>query len=1041
MTVPTLSIAFSLLLLACGKGTEEAPVEVEVGPTVVETVEAEPEEAAPSLEVAHSLMNAGSHGEAIAMLQGLLAEEAGNIEIWKKLLRAGLASGTPADLLDQLDAGTAIGDQTVSHFRLRAELALAADRPADAVESARKIQEAEPEIAAALLARAILNHSGTEPLVDTSALDPKSHTDALVLAANSSGSRRARHLAKMEYVHWQARLVHADLLVSVKQKDKAISTWTDLVDRAANGSRASYQSSLALAEHLDDQTVVAGHYAAAAEAAATFPDGAAVVAHLEASVDAWLEALEPEAALELARAVHQERVEAQDAVQVPKSGMILARSAFAAGHMKESMEHAKASSVAAAEAGHTDLAYAAAWLQGMAAWRLRDSGGLTDAAARCGERGALLEAMTTALTGDTEQPAAILAASKLRGTDGVEVQLAAAAVTWMQGGDAAAVAGKAVKLADKAGHQPSRLETRLVQEGYARRAGSASAASVRRELESMAAALGEDGVNLQAEVAARRTLAGEAARFPEEDAFLAWRVLVGAAEAPVAEAASAEGEESAPPAATHPILLWAQARQEVAAGGIDEAIASYVSAIDASTANRVGPWASPSVLTGHDGPGLDPDLKALAKSNHPNAGLAALAVHDWWHQRRALEAGFSMGDDPSDALDSDGRIALADAHQQLRAATNTWLLGGEAPPADLTTALDAAHKTSEETPAFARALPLGTMDYGTLRLELGGHAILSYRLGNAAGDAIVITKDGTRVVQLSNPGQIAAAAVEFRRQLLKGKAHGGSAVAPTSGDLLRKELVSVFHKDLSRIGRYLVIPDGPLWGFSFNALPEQQDGRRFLADIRSLSSHLSTTDAFRELASRPVLFSPDFLGLAPGTEAATIRADGLKVLGEMVNASRQFGQGLRITESGDSATRKIFLEKASKARYIHISDYGVGNAGDLLLAGGSVSLAEIRAMNLSAQVVVLSANGDPLVMLRQAQAFHSAGALNLVVSSWLVEAPVRGKYLYNFYEARNRERSPGRSLAEARQAMQSGINSEEHFDPSWWGQFNLYGRP
>jgi hypothetical protein len=438
---------------------------------------------------------------------------------------------------------------------------------------------------------------------------------------------------------------------------------------------------------------------------------------------------------------------------------------------------------------------------------------------------------------------------------------------------------------------------------------------------------------------------------------------------------------------------------------------------------------------------VNPDLKALAKSNHPNAGLAALAVHDWWHQRRALEAGFSMGDDPSHALKSDGRIALADAHQQLLATTNTWLLGGEAPAGDLATTLNAAHKTSEETPAFARALPLGTMDYGTLRSKLGGHAILSYRLGHAAGDAIVITKDGTRVAQLSNPGKIVAAAEEFRSQLLQGEAHGGSAVAPTSGDLLRKELVSVFHKDLSRIGRYLVLPDGPLWGFSFNALPEQQDGRRFLADIRSLSSHLSATDAFRQLASRPVVFSPDFLGLAPGTEAATIRADGLRVLGEMVNASRQFGQGLRITESGEAATREVFLEKASKARYIHISDYGVGNAGSLLLANGSVSLAEIRAMNLTAQVVVLSADGDPLVMLRQAQAFHSAGASNLVISSWLVEAPVRGKYLYNFYEARNRERSPGRSLAEARQAMQSGNNSDEHFDPSWWGQFNLYGRP
>jgi hypothetical protein len=62
------------------------------------------------------------------------------------------------------------------------------------------------------------------------------------------------------------------------------------------------------------------------------------------------------------------------------------------------------------------------------------------------------------------------------------------------------------------------------------------------------------------------------------------------------------------------------------------------------------------------------------------------------------------------------------------------------------------------------------------------------------------------------------------------------------------------------------------------------------------------------------------------------------------------------------------------------------------------------------------------------------------LTSWLVPETVRGKYLYTFYEAGNRDRPPSRAMVEAREAIQKNPQ-EPNFDPSFWGQFILHGAP
>jgi CHAT domain-containing protein len=92
-------------------------------------------------------------------------------------------------------------------------------------------------------------------------------------------------------------------------------------------------------------------------------------------------------------------------------------------------------------------------------------------------------------------------------------------------------------------------------------------------------------------------------------------------------------------------------------------------------------------------------------------------------------------------------------------------------------------------------------------------------------------------------------------------------------------------------------------------------------------------------------------------------------------------------------------------------------------------------------VTVLSAEIDPRILMRQAHAVYVAGANNVLLSNRLIEEHVRGRILYNFYEAITRERPPVLAISEARKSLSGDSNYNGYFDPSWWGQFLLYGNP
>lgn len=609
----------------------------------------------------------------------------------------------------------------------------------------------------------------------------------------------------------------------------------------------------------------------------------------------------------------------------------------------------------------------------------------------------------------------------------VQLHLAWARAADAAGQSPAAHTQAAVKAADLLGFLPSRVETRLEQDRYDRLHGLQSAALA--ELDALALTL-PAAAPLQAEVAVRRLLAGQAATLPAEGlpaAAAPWAMLLGTAELP----AASEGEA--------PLVTYARARKALADGELDAAITGLHSALSRLPTHHRGPWAPLSALGGAQGVGEAAALATLHGQASAAAAQAGLLLHDRWHGVQAMDRAFALGDDPSLGLSPEERAAYTQAHQALRAATLRWLVsGGEEPSAQLTT-LQELDQKALATPSFARALPAPLADPRAFGDRLKGTAVLSYRLGPGRGEAILLSATGGRVHPLSDPAAIRGQAEALNRALRSGAAQGGTAVAPRLGDALRKALLDVFQAELPGLGRYLVLPDGPLHDLPPGAFPEQQAGLRFLADTRSIAVLSTASELLRAPAAAPERFTPDYLGLDIPEAPAANGADAHKAT-EVEYTARQFSPENIVRERGARASAAVFKEKAPTARFLHLAGLGVGDRAALAFGEGTLGLAELRALNLSGTIAILSAELPAAVRDRWVHALRAAGVATVISTAWAPPGEIGGRITHRFFEAAAQDRSPAMALADSQGTLRAEPNNV-YFDPSWWALYFLHGQP
>ena len=151
--------------------------------------------------------------------------------------------------------------------------------------------------------------------------------------------------------------------------------------------------------------------------------------------------------------------------------------------------------------------------------------------------------------------------------------------------------------------------------------------------------------------------------------------------------------------------------------------------------------------------------------------------------------------------------------------------------------------------------------------------------------------------------------------------------------------------------------------------------------------------------------------------------------------------------TGSDATFANYTENAPAADILHLACHGQFRSenplfSSLHLADGSVTVRDICAQNLNAELVTLSAcetglnkifAGDEILGL--ARGFLAAGAKSLVLSLWTVSDEATTELMKNFYTNLQRGESVSASL---RLAQLDFIKNNSH--PYFWSPFMVIGR-
>ncbi len=1039
--------------------TEENPVPVAQEPAPAPKAAEKTVTFEDKVATARGAALSGADG-AVDTVQELLDEKPEDAALWRLLGYAARATGGEAALVDELQGGEAPGGQAGLQHLLVAELALAAGRAEAAAAAARAAQADHPDAAAALLAEAA--RAGAALSADV----PKEPTpaDALARYAAAPDKRKAARFAEKagEVAGWRASLLRARVKRAHGDREGAAAE----LDAAAAASdpRAKVAALLLKAELAEagelpagEDGVAPGIYEAArwtVQALGTAVedgDGGTFAAQGPAAVRLALRGQQADGAFALTSKLLEGA--SGDAVE---ARLLHATAALASGHPVDALAAAKA----AREAAEGDATARAAWLEGRAAVALGDVEGLNAAVgALDGARAQALRALSLGLAGAPAAVVGELPASGLSPSD--------AGLVWLEAGrlggpSAIDALGKAVKAADASGDVALLMESRLALESVVRTRDPAAAARLRKALHD-AAPPGAPGDALRAELAVRDLLAGAPADLAGDGPLPAW--------AAVAAGVAASGGSG-------PVHKWAEARADLRAGKVSATL-RYAEALAHAPLHRQGILSTGTAALGAAGFPVEGDFGMLVAAE-PDEGIssAALNVSEAAHRLAAAQADHLQGRDLLAGLSAEQRTTLLSAVARARAQARSWLAaGGDFPQADFD-ALAAVETELAKDSTFRQLAPATPPSLSDLRTSMGGAAILSYASGPQQLYGVVVTPTGGRVRDLGSRASWVADCRSHRAALAAAANSAGKADL-SAGDRLRKALLDPFTAELTGIGRYQVVADTSVMSFPVTTFPEQASGLRFLADIRTVSS-MPTLGSIRITdgkAPAEKKYRPDFLGLgAPKPveappEAAAPAEDGAAGEGggaapakepdamsdeamlerhrakrtlpvDLVASGRSFGEDFKELHVGEALLESVWTEKGPTARYVQFSQMDPSADGGFVVADGELTLSEIRATRMQADIVVVTASAPGPVQLQRARAFLDAGAAAVIVLGWDIDEAAQERFFDGYFAAINRDRPAARALGEARESlMRDALMGIDNDDPGLWGSVLLFSAP
>ena len=321
--------------------------------------------------------------------------------------------------------------------------------------------------------------------------------------------------------------------------------------------------------------------------------------------------------------------------------------------------------------------------------------------------------------------------------------------------------------------------------------------------------------------------------------------------------------------------------------------------------------------------------------------------------------------------------------------------------------------------------------------------LLEYYVADGTLYAIVLSPQVLKVLRLGDMAAVERVLQLLRFQLAKFQLGPDylRTFAPMLATASQRHLQELHALLIAPVQRFLdrpqllIVPHGSLHYLPFQAL---FNGREYLVDRFALSYAPSAT-VFRLCQSTPISTRSRSLVLALADGYAPhIRREAEEVTGVLPEAELHLG---------DAATPERLKADGATARYVHVATHGFFRRDNPMLSavrlsGGDLTLADLYALSLDADLVTLSGcgtglsavvGGDELVGLARGLLF--AGARSVLLTMWQVDDYSTAEFMGRFYRRLMEGRSGAAAVADAMRAVR-----ERFPHPYYWAPFVLIGK-
>ena len=337
------------------------------------------------------------------------------------------------------------------------------------------------------------------------------------------------------------------------------------------------------------------------------------------------------------------------------------------------------------------------------------------------------------------------------------------------------------------------------------------------------------------------------------------------------------------------------------------------------------------------------------------------------------------------------------------------------------------------------------LDFERLRNQLGDRrSLVEFVIFDGVLSAFVVTGESIRfIADLAKESEVLATLKDLQFQF--GSLRYGAQTLERFMPELKKRadfhLRKLYEKLLKPLENFIgkrdltIIPAGALHYVPFHAL---FDGAKYQIEIRRVNYAPSAT-VWQFLASKPQRKLKNALLIGCADERIPLVGREIENLKEIFSKAKSY--------TDDEATVAAFTKNAARFDVLHLACHGRFRPenplfSSLYLADGRITVRDVRALKLNAEIVTLSAcetglnkifAGDEILGL--AGGFLAAGAKSLCLSLWTVNDEATTVLIGDFY----RELQSGKSAAEALRIAQCDF-IERGVHPYFWSPFALIGR-